>query len=86
MTMNEAIGRVLDETIEAFIMMDSAKLERLEEQIVVLAQSDLVWTEDGKQKVLDKKRVLEVVLQTGESNLLVCTRLRDRNMGYQWVR
>ena len=86
MTMNEAIGRVLTETIEAFIMMDSAKLERLEEQIVALSQSDLVWTEDGRQKVLDKKRVLEVVLQNGESNLLVCTRLRDRNMGYQWVR
>ena len=85
MTM-ESIGRVLDETIEAFIMIDSAKLERLEEQIVALSQSDIVWAEDDKQKVLDKKRVLEIVLQNGESNLLVCTRLCDRNMGYQWVR
>jgi hypothetical protein len=86
MMMNEAVGRVLDETIEAFVMMDLTRLERLDEQIVTLSQSNMLWAENSKQNILEKKRMLETVLQNSEANLAVLTRLHHKNTGFQWAR
>jgi hypothetical protein len=86
MMMNEAVRRVLDETIEAFIVMDLAKLEKLEDHIVALSQSNMLLTENSKQNILEKKRMLEIILQNSEANLLMLTRLHDRNAGSQWAR
>ena len=81
---SEAVVDVLDRTIRALALLDLEDLRILEDRIAVLAQSDLIADDAGRNMVLRKKRVLELVLDESASNLNVLNRLFGRNMRNLW--
>jgi hypothetical protein len=86
MTINRALGDILDETVEAFSNLDSARLHSLEQRIVVIAASNVKFKSDeAASLILQKQRQLEIVLQNSQANLDALTRLHARNTRNQWA-
>jgi hypothetical protein len=84
MTIAQELADILDETVQALSNLDSAKLDALEQRIVVLAESNQKYESDIGL-ALPKKRELEIVLQNCQANLDALTRLHARNMRNQWA-
>jgi hypothetical protein len=82
----QAVGDVIDETLEALACLDVDRLAELEERIGLLAESDTSCGGVHTDSILAKKRALEVVLKNSEENLKALHRLHGRNMGTEWVR
>jgi hypothetical protein len=82
----QALGDVLDETIQALAVLDLERLQILEEKITGLAESKFIADESGINAVLAKKRVLELVLHDSASNLNALSRLYGRNTRDPWER
>jgi hypothetical protein len=85
MAIDQAVGDVLDQTIQALSFLDLSKLQALEKRISVIAESSIVWNEDSRFSLLAKKRLLELILQNFKSNLDALNRLHRRNGRDQWV-
>jgi hypothetical protein len=85
MAIDQALAEVLNETINALSSLDLAKLDALEQRIVLLAGSYPQYESDGSGLVLPKKRQLEIILQNCKANLDALTRLHARNMRNQWA-
>ena len=85
MTINQTLAEVLDETIKAVAILDPAKLQILEQQMVSLAKSNVKYDKDQIRIALLKKRQLEIILQSFQVNLDALTRLHVRNMRNQWA-
>jgi hypothetical protein len=86
MTIKRALEDILDETVEAFSNLDSARLHSLEQRIVVIAASNVKFEGDEAATViLQKQRQLEIVLQNSQANLNALTRLHARNARNQWA-
>lgn len=85
MTTDQTLAEVLDETIKALSNLDSAKLHALEQRIVGLVRSNVKYDRDGIELVLQKKRMLEIILQNFQVNLDTLTRLHARNTRDQWA-
>lgn len=86
MTTCQAVANVLDKTIEALASLDLKSLQVLEEQTAALAESKLLGDEVGMYVVLEKKHVLELVLDDSASNLNALNRLYGRNTRDPWER
>lgn len=86
MTTCEVVADVLDETIKALISLDLESLQLQGKRILILAQSNLIDDEAGMASVLQKKRVLELVLHGSASNLNALNRLYRRNTRDPWER
>ncbi len=84
MTTGQAVADVLEETIKALGSLDLESLQVQEEQIAILAQSNLIADEVSMTSVLAKKRVLELVLRSSASNLNALNRLYGRNTRDPW--
>jgi hypothetical protein len=84
MTISQAVGDALDETIHALARLDLDALTAIEERMMVLAQSRLIADGAVMGSILAKKRVLEQVLNHSESNLDALQRLYRRNMRDLW--
>ena len=85
MAIDQTLVDILDETVEALSNLDLEKLNALEQQIVLLAESNVNFAKDSIGLVLPKKRQLEIVLQNCQVNLDALTRLHARNMRNQWA-
>jgi hypothetical protein len=86
MTINQALGAILHETVEAFSNLDSARLHSLEQRIVVIAASNVKFeSSEAAALTLQKQRQLEIVLQNSQANLDALTRLHARNTRNQWA-
>jgi hypothetical protein len=86
MTTCQAVADVLDETIKALVSLDLESLQLQAKRVSVLAQSNLIADEAGVASVLEKKRVLELVLHGSASNLNALNRLYRRNTRDSWER
>jgi hypothetical protein len=84
MAIDQAVGEVLDQTIQALTLLDLNKLQTLESRISAMAESNLEWNRESFPSLLAKKRLLELVLQNCKSNLDALNRLHGRNMRDQW--
>jgi hypothetical protein len=84
MAIDQAVGEVLDQTIQALTLLDLNKLQTLERRISAMAESNVEWNGDSFPSLLAKKRLLELVLQNSKSNLDALNRLHGRNMREQW--
>jgi hypothetical protein len=84
MAIDQAVGEVLDQTIQALTLLDLNKLQTLERRISAMAESNVEWNRDSFSSLLAKKRLLELVLQNCKSNLDALNRLHGRNMRDQW--
>ncbi len=84
MTTDYALADLLDETIAALAMMDAEKLEALGEKLELLSQVGVVCARDKGTKTLAKKRVLEMLLVSSESNLRLLERLYERGATVRW--
>jgi len=85
MTIDQAVGEVLDQTIQALTLLDLNKLQALERRLSAMAESNVEWNRDSFPSLLAKKRLLELVLQNCKSNLDALNRLHGRNMRDQWA-
>lgn len=86
MTIEQTLGDILDETVEAFSHLDSTRLHSLEQRMVVIAASNVKFESSGAAtRILQKHRQLEIVLQNSQANLDALTRLHARNMRNQWA-
>jgi hypothetical protein len=85
MAIDQTLVDILNETVEALSNLDLEKLNALEQQIVLLAESNVNFAKDSIGLVLPKKRQLEIVLQNCQINLDALTRLHARNMRNQWA-
>jgi hypothetical protein len=85
MTIDQTLAEVLDETIKAVAILDPAKLQVLEQQMVSLAKSNVKYDRDQIRIALLKKRQLEIILQSFQVNLDALRRLHVRNMRNQWA-
>ena len=85
MAIDQTLVDILNETVEALSNLDLEKLNALEQQIVLLAESNVNFAKDSIGLVLAKKRQLEIVLQNCQINLDALTRLHARNMRNQWA-
>ena len=85
MTTDQTLAEVLDETIKAVAILDPAKLQVLEQQMVSLAKSNVKYDKDQIRIALLKKRQLEIILQSFQVNLDALRRLHGRNMRNQWA-
>lgn len=85
MAIDQVLGEILDETVEALSHLDSAKLHALEQRIVAFAESNANYGEANVGLVLSKKRLLEIMLQNCHANLDALTRLHVRNTRNQWA-
>jgi hypothetical protein len=85
MTIDQGVGEVLDQTIQALTVLDLNKLQALERRISAMAESDVEWNRDSFPSLVAKKRLLELVLQNCKSNLDTLNRLYGRNMRDQWA-
>jgi hypothetical protein len=84
MAIDQAVGEVLDQTIQALTLLDLNKLQALERRISAMAESNVEWNRDSFPSLLAKKRLLELVLQNCKSNLDALNRLHGRNMRDRW--
>ena len=85
MTIDQTLKGVLEDTIKALNDLDLPKLHVLEQQIIVLAQSDATFDRGSINSVLLKKRQLEIILHNFRGNLDALTRLHARNTRNQWA-
>jgi hypothetical protein len=81
---DEAVCRVLDETIHALTIFDLNELQRIEAQIATMVKFDPVYVPEPSSPVWKKRRLLEVVLHSCEANLNALHRLHERNARDQW--
>jgi hypothetical protein len=84
MQIEQTVTEVLDEAIQALTALDLTKLKSLEERIATLAGSSRVSSENIG-KILEKKRLLALILQNCRSNLNALDRLHGRNTRDQWA-
>jgi hypothetical protein len=84
MTTDHVLADLLDETIAALATIDAERLEKLGARVELLSQIHVVGSEGGAMKVLARKRVLEILLQSSESNLRLLERLYERGRKVQW--
>jgi hypothetical protein len=84
MAIDQVVGEVLDETIQALTLLDLDKLHALEKRISAVAEPNVEWNRDSVVSLLAKKRLLEIVLQNCKSNLDTLNRLHRRNTRDQW--
>jgi hypothetical protein len=84
MTTDHVLADLLDETIAALATIDAERLENLGARVELLSQIHVVDSEGGGMKVLVRKRVLEILLQSSESNLRLLKRLYERGRKVQW--
>jgi len=86
MMIEQTLGDILDETVEAFSNLDSARLHSLEQRMVVMAASNVkLRGDEAAIRILQKHRQLEIVLQNSQVNLEALTRLHVRNTRNQWA-
>jgi hypothetical protein len=85
MAIDQTLVGILDETIEALSKLDLEKLNSLERQIVLLAESNAKFEKDSIGLTRPKIRQLEIMLQNCQVNLDALTRLHARNMRKQWA-
>jgi hypothetical protein len=85
MATDQAVGEILDQTIQALAFLDLNKLQILEQRIAAVAESNVVFNQDAIASLQAKKRTLELVLQSCESNLDTLRRLHKRNVRDQWA-
>ncbi len=85
MPADQILANILDETITALSNFDLAKLQALESQIIVLADSDPQHTADSVTSVRQKQRSLEALLQNCGANLGALKRLHAKNMRNRWA-
>jgi hypothetical protein len=85
MAIDQTLTNILDETVEAFSNLDSAKLHALAQQIIVLAESNAKYEGICVDFALSRKHQLEILLQNCQTNLDALMRLHARNMRNQWA-
>jgi hypothetical protein len=85
MAIDQAVGEVLDQTIQALTLLDLDKLQALAKRISAVAESNVEWNRDSVVSLLAKRRLLELVLQNCKSNLDTLNRLHGRNTRDQWA-
>ena len=85
MAIDQILIDILDETVEALSKFDLEKLTALEQQIVLLAESNANLATESIGHALPKKRQLQILLQNCRVNLDALTRLHARNMRNQWA-
>jgi hypothetical protein len=84
MAIEQAVADVLDETIQALSLFDLNRLQALEKRVSALADSGPKC--NGKSAdLMDKKRLLKIILQSCEANLQALNRLHRRNTRDQWA-
>lgn len=83
MQIEQGITEVLDDAIQALAALDLNKLERLEERVAALSGASSEGL--NREAILEKKRLLAMLLQNCRSNLDVLNRLHGRNAGDQWA-
>jgi hypothetical protein len=76
---------ILEETADALSRFDLEKLNRLEQRIVLLAESNTKFARDSIGVTLQRKRQLEIILKNCQINLDALNRLHARNMRNQWA-
>ncbi len=84
MTTDQVLTNLLEEAIAALAMMDAEKLEALGERVELLSEINIVCNQDKATKAFTKKRVLEILLESSESNLRLLERLYMRGATIQW--
>jgi hypothetical protein len=84
MAIEQAVADVLDETIRALSLFDFDTLQALEKRASALADSGAKCSESSVDLV-DKKRLLKIILQNCEANLQALNRLHRRNTRDQWA-
>jgi hypothetical protein len=85
MAIDQAVGDVIDQTIQAFTLLDLNELQALERRISAMAESNVTWNGEIHPSLFAKKRLLELILQNYKSNLDALSRLHRRNMRDQWA-
>lgn len=85
MVADQTVNEILDQTVQALAVMDLNKLQTLEQRAAAVAESNVVFSRDALVSLLAKKRILELVLQSCESNLDTLWRLHKRNAGDRWA-
>jgi hypothetical protein len=84
MAIDQAVADVLDETIQALSHFDFDTLQALEKRASALADSGAECSGNSVDLV-DKKRLLKIILQNCEANLKALNRLHGRNTRDQWA-
>jgi hypothetical protein len=84
MAIEQAVADVLDETIQALSLFDLNRLQALEKRASNLADSD-AGCSGNSVDLMDKKRLLKIVLQSCEANLKALNHLHRRNTRDQWA-
>lgn len=82
----QAIASLLDDTIGALALLDLDRLQSLEREAEVLACAKPIRDKAGVHTVLEKRCVLERVLNESASNLAALNRLYERRTREQWER
>lgn len=85
MQIEQSVTEVLDEAIHALTVLDLNKLERLEERVAALSRSNTACRSEDAGAILEKKRLLAMILQNCRSNLDALNRLHGRNTRGQWA-
>jgi hypothetical protein len=85
MAIEEAVADVLDETIQALSLFDFNRLKALEERVSALADSGAKCSGNSID-LMNKKRLLKMILQSCEANLKALNHLHRRNTRDQWAR
>jgi hypothetical protein len=85
MVIDQVVDDILDQTIQALTLLDLKKLQILEQRIVAVAESKVVFNQGNLNSQLAKKRTLELILQSCKSNLDMLNRLHRRNVRDQWA-
>jgi len=82
----QAIASLLDDTIGALALLDLDRLQSLEREAEALADAKPIGDKAGVHTVLEKRCVLERVLNESASNLAALNRLYERRTREQWER
>jgi hypothetical protein len=80
MANHSALAEIVDGTVEALIRLDLGKLQDNEARVLAIAGTQVAACGDGIDRILAKKRVLELVLKNAEETLDTIRRLSDRKM------
>ena len=81
---HSALADIVDDTVDALLRLDLGNLQDIEARALAIAGTQVAAFGHGIDRILAKKRVLELVLKNGEETLDTILRLSDRKMAGQW--
>jgi hypothetical protein len=82
---DQVLSEILDEAIQALTVLDVDRLQSLEKRVSEMERFDLALSAANLRALLEKKRLLGLILQNCESNLDTLNRLHQRNMRNRWA-